>query len=141
MKKAILSLTLFVAFALTSNLFAQDQQLTAPSELKFTEMVHNFGKIKEVDGQVTCTFEFTNITKTPITVVGVKASCGCTTPDWTKEPVAPGKKGFVKATYNPTNRPGKFSKSITCTTSTGGTTVLKIEGEVEPKPVEAPEAQ
>ena len=104
-------------------------------------MTNNFGNIKEVNGAVTGTFEFTNIAKTPITINSVKATCGCTTPDWTKEPIAPGKNGYIKATYNPTNRPGKFSKSITVSTSTGETIILKIEGNVEPKPVETPISQ
>ena len=135
MKKAILTITILAIFAVTSNIFAQEKP-AVPAELKFTELTHNFGKIKEVDGKVTTSFEFTNLTKAPITVVGVKASCGCTTPDWTKEPVAPGKKGYVKATYDPKSRPGKFSKTITVTTNVDKPVVLTIKGNVEPKPID-----
>ena len=62
----------------------------------------------------------------------MQASCGCTTPDWSKEPIAPGKKGFVKASYNPAGRPGNFNKSVTVT-SNQGTQVLYIKGQVVPK--------
>jgi hypothetical protein len=140
MKKAFLTLALFTLIGVSANLSAQTTA-TKPSTLSFNETTHNFGAIKEINGQVSCNFEFTNKGKTPVTVNSVKASCGCTTPDWTKEPVAPGKKGYVKATYDPKSRPGKFSKSITVSTSTGESIVLKIEGNVEPKPVEIPVEQ
>lgn len=137
MKKSILTFATFIIIGITSNLLSQEPQVKM-SDLSFKEMTFNFGNIKEIDGAVTSTFEFTNIAKTPITINSVKATCGCTTPDWTKEPVAPGKKGFIKATYNPANRPGKFSKSITVSTSAGETIILKIEGNVEPKSAETP---
>ena len=140
MKKSFLTIALFILIGITSNLLSQEPQVKT-SYLSFKEMTNNFGNIKEVNGAVTGTFEFTNIAKTPITINSVKATCGCTTPDWTKEPIAPGKNGYIKATYNPTNRPGKFSKSITVSTSTGETIILKIEGNVEPKPVETPISQ
>ena len=140
MKKSFLTIALFILIGITSNLLSQEPQVKT-SYLSFKEMTNNFGNIKEVNGAVTGTFEFTNISKTPITINSVKATCGCTTPDWTKEPIAPGKNGYIKATYNPTNRPGKFSKSITVSTSTGETIILKIEGNVEPKPVETPISQ
>ena len=149
MKKSFLTIALFILIGITSNLLSQEPQVKT-SYLSFKEMTNNFGNIKEVNGAVTGTFEFTNIAKTPITIAiqtgwltisSIKATCGCTTPDWTKEPIAPGKNGYIKATYNPTNRPGKFSKSITVSTSTGETIILKIEGNVEPKPVETPISQ
>ena len=62
-------------------------------------------------------------------------ACGCTAPSWSKEPVLPGKKGFVGATYNPTNRPGPFSKTITVVSNAAtASKVLTIKGEVSPKP-------
>ncbi len=64
----------------------------------------------------------------------VTASCGCTTPDWTKEPIAPGKTGFIKATYAAKGRPGQFSKTITVfSNAKEGNVLLNIKGVVTPK--------
>ena len=104
----------------------------AAQEIKFKDLVHDFGTFPEETGKVSCTFEFTNTGKSDLIVQNVKASCGCTTPDWTKTPVKPGEKGFVEATYNATGRPGAFSKTITVTTN-AGEQVLTIKGEVIPK--------
>jgi Protein of unknown function (DUF1573) len=104
-------------------------------ELKFTETDHDFGLIREVDGPAEYQFEFTNIAESPITITNVRASCGCTTPAWTREPVMPGKSGFIKAVYDPRNRPGPFHKTLTVSTSgRQSTIILRIQGKVEPKP-------
>jgi len=104
-------------------------------ELKFTEQNHDYGLIKEVDGPAEYQFEFTNTTQAPITITNVRASCGCTTPGWTREPVLPGENGFIKVVYNPRNRPGPFHKTLTVTTNgKESTIILRIQGKVEPKP-------
>ncbi len=108
---------------------------TKDANMSFDFSVHDFGKIKEADGPVTVNFAFTNTGSQPLIIQQVRASCGCTSPNWSKEPVLPGKKGFVSATYNPKNRPGPFSKTITVTSNaTTPTVVLTIKGDVEPKP-------
>lgn len=61
-------------------------------------------------------FEFTNTTSKPVVIQNVTPSCGCTTADYTKTPVLPGKKGFVEASYNAAN-PGAFMKTVKVTTS------------------------
>ena len=71
---------------------------------------------------------FKNEGTAPLTLTNVKASCGCTTPSWTKEPIAPGETGKVAAEYNMA-RAGGFNKSITVTTAGGETVVLYIKGE------------
>ena len=107
----------------------------AIEELKFTEQNHDFGLIQEVDGPAEYQFDFTNTTLVPITITNVRASCGCTTPAWTREPVLPGDSGFIKAVYNPRNRPGPFHKTLTVTTNGKvSSIVLRIQGKVEPKP-------
>jgi hypothetical protein len=64
----------------------------------------------------------------------VQASCGCTTPTWTKEPIEPGKSGSIVVTYNPLGRPGIFVKTITVySNATDEQTVLIIKGDVIPK--------
>lgn len=104
-------------------------------DLKFKEEKHDFGLIKEVDGPAEYQFDFTNTGSNPVKILNVRASCGCTTPAWTHESVLPGKTGFIKAVYNPRNRPGPFHKTLTVTTdSRQKTIVLQIEGRVEPKP-------
>ncbi len=102
----------------------------ATATIKFNETVHNFGTFPESAGKVSCDFEFTNTGDSPLVLQDVKASCGCTTPEWTKTPIAPGKKGVVKATYNATGRPGAFTKTITVK-SNAGETKLTIKGEVQ----------
>ena len=101
--------------------------------IAFSEKSFDFGKVKEVDGPVTHEFTFTNNSKEPIRILNVKASCGCTTPAWTRDSIAPGNTGYIQAQYNPRNRPGVFNKSLTITTSLGETLRLYIRGEVEPK--------
>ena len=103
----------------------------------FAALSHDFGKIKEEDGEATTVFEFVNNGTEPLILSEVRASCGCTTPDWTKEPVAPGAVGFVKATYNAKGRPGMFEKSITVKSNAAEgkeSVVLTIKGEVIPAP-------
>lgn len=108
---------------------------TKNARITFNEEVHNFGKIAEEKGPVTTEFTFTNTGAQPLIIQNVRASCGCTSPDWTKDPVLPGKKGFVKATFNPKGRPGPFNKSITVTSNAENSkVVLIIKGEVIPRP-------
>jgi len=96
--------------------------------------VHDFGKFKEADGNVTHTFVITNQGDAPLVITRVIASCGCTTPVWTKEPVAPGKTGKIDVTYNPVNRPGPFSKTISVySNGKVGSFILSIRGEVTGK--------
>ena len=104
-------------------------------DLAFVEENHDFGEIKEEDGPAEYKFEFTNQAKQPVTITNVRASCGCTTPAWTREPVLPGEKGFITAVYNPRNRPGPFHKTLTVTTNGNPSTIiLRIQGKVEPRP-------
>jgi hypothetical protein len=107
-------------------------------QINFEVKTHDFGKINEKDGPVTYVFEFVNKGDAPLVVSRVQASCGCTTPTWTKEPVEPGKKGMITVTYNVTGRPGLFNKQITVfTNETQEQAVLNIKGEVIPIPKQA----
>ena len=68
----------------------------------------------------------------PLVLTRVIASCGCTTPEWTKEPIAPGKSGDVKITYNPAGRPGVFAKAISIySNGKKGSYILTIKGKVK----------
>lgn len=106
--------------------------------ITFTKTEHDFGKINEADGKVTTVFEFKNDGMTPLTLTNVRASCGCTTPKWTKEPIEPGQSGAITVTYNPNGRPGSFTKRITVTSNASEPTkYLTIRGEVIPKTQQA----
>ena len=95
------------------------------------ESVHDFGTIKEADGPVTHTFTVKNEGEIPLIITNATASCGCTKPEYTKEPIAPGKTGEVKVTYNPSgNIP--FNKTISVfSNGKVGSYILTIKGVVE----------
>ncbi len=100
--------------------------------IRFEEKVHDFGNIREADGPVAYDFVFVNEGKAPILIKNVESSCGCTSPEWSKQPVLPGKKGFVKATFDPKDRPSHFDKTITVFSNARPAVVeLKIKGNVE----------
>lgn len=113
--------------------FGLQAQQSKPS-ISFEEEIYDFGEVKEDGGTVNHTFTFTNEGGQPLIVHNVRASCGCTSPDWTRQPIQPGKKGFIKVTFDPRNRPGNFNKSaIVSTNGTEPTKVLRITGKVLPK--------
>src|SRR5690606_32068222 len=104
--------------------------------LAFDELVHDFGEINEADGNVTHKFEFTNTGSEVLIVQNVIASCGCTTPSWTKQPVLPGEKGFVSTSFNPANRPGHVDKYIDVNSNAANASVrIRISGKVTPNPL------
>lgn len=100
-------------------------------KIKFNKTTHEFGEI-EKGAPAEYTFMFTNVTEEPIKLSRVKASCGCTTPSWTREEIAPGKDGTIKVKYN-TNRVGKFTKTVTVNVDMADRpTILYIKGNVNP---------
>jgi len=125
-------ITLFLLmFFISATVVAQTQE----TGIKFKEETHNFGKIPQ-SIPVKTVFTFTNFSKDPIVLTNVKASCGCTTPDWTKTPVMPGQKGTITAEYNAVSM-GAFRKNMTVHYKVGDGEDHKIdlfiEGEVIPK--------
>ena len=96
---------------------------------------YDFGDIVETSGPASHVFTVMNNGEMPLVISRVVASCGCTTPDWTKEPIAPGKTGEIKVTYNPAGRPGKFVKTISVYSNgkADGNYVLTIRGNVVQK--------
>ncbi|MBQ7259397.1 MAG: DUF1573 domain-containing protein [Paludibacteraceae bacterium] len=102
--------------------------------ITFEKTEHDFGKINEGDGRVSVEFVFKNEGMAPLILSNVRASCGCTTPSWTKEPVEPGQSGKITVTYNPNGRPGRFQKTVTITSNASEATKrVFIKGEVIPK--------
>jgi hypothetical protein len=99
------------------------------AKFKWEETTHDFGKIDQ-GKPVSTEFTFTNSGTTPLVISNVKGSCGCTVTEYTKEAIAPGKTGNVKATFNAAAI-GAFNKSIRVTANVeGGSETLMIKGEV-----------
>lgn len=122
MKKLFLPLLLLIS----STIYAQ-------GVLQFKSESHDFGIVEE-GVQATYTFEATNTGNQPVVISNVQASCGCTTPEWPKEPIMPGATAKIKASYNSQGRPGVFNKSVTVTSNTAeASKVLYIKGVVEKK--------
>ncbi|MCU7695022.1 DUF1573 domain-containing protein [Haoranjiania flava] len=124
--KKILLIALFVFSA--SFIYAQQAQ-KAP--VTFDKVKHSFGKIPQGTPTST-TFTFTNNGNKPLVITHVMSSCGCTTPEFAKTPVMPGKKGTIKAGYNAAD-PGAFNRSLTVLFAGYQAMSLTIEGEVVPK--------
>jgi len=102
--------------------------------MKLSQTEHNFGKFKEEAGRQTHEFLVTNSGTSPLVIQNIVASCGCTTPEWTKQPIPPGGKGVITAIYDPQNRPGAFNKTLSVyTNSKPEVVVLSIKGEVIPR--------
>ena len=120
--KHLLILNLFLLFAYHA--FSQK------SEIIFETPEYNFGDIQENKGKVSHKFSFTNNGKESIRILTVKPSCGCTTPNWSKDEIKPGKKGFIIAEYNPKGRPGVFRKSLSVITNDNRRSLIFIKGKV-----------
>ena len=121
MKKFIvLSLGLFFSLAAMSQ-----------AVVKFEKDSHDFGKI-EKNGLANYDFVFTNTGDSALVISSVKASCGCTSPTWTKEPVQPGQSGVITVKYTTTSRVGTFNKSVTVNSNSRPDNVkrLNIRGEI-----------
>ncbi len=151
MKKIIFaSLLLFAGFSTT---FAQTPERKnvnvtpvaangneKAAEIKFETISHDFGSMSEEDAVKTCVFNFTNTGDAPLIIHQAIATCGCTVPTFTKDPIKPGEKGQIEVTYNGKGKgTGRFMKGITVRSNakTNPTVRLTIEGVVgEEKPVE-----
>jgi hypothetical protein len=120
---------LFNLVALLFFAFSAGAQQTAEPEatLKFKEMEYNFSKIPQ-GKPVFHLFEVVNSSAKAVKIENVQASCGCTTPEWSREEVAPGAKTIIKVGYNAAAE-GPFEKTITVSYA-GTATVLRIKGEV-----------
>lgn len=101
---------------------------------KFEKTEHDFGTINEGD-VVETVFAFTNVGKSELIITSAKGSCGCTVPEWPKEPIMPGEAGEIKVKFNSYRKPNLQQKQITLRTNTeGGKEVLKIRAQVTPSP-------
>ena len=98
--------------------------------MNFDKSSFDFGKIKTGD-KVSYNFKFTNTGKSPLIITSAVASCGCTTPNWPKTPVAPGQSGQIAVVFNSLGKHGLQDKMITITANTNpAQNVVHLVGEV-----------
>lgn len=129
MKKTIALLTLLATFFLAS------AQNPSTDVLQIKEMEHNFGKIPQ-GKPVYYTFQIINTGNQPLKLDDVHASCGCTTPEWSRDAISAGATANIKVGYNAAAE-GDFDKTITITYNTDQTKVIKIKGTVWKTPENA----
>ena len=124
MKRVILTSILLI---ITLVVFAAGE-----ADIKFEKTSHDFGTFPESQ-KVTCTFKFTNVGDKLLVIHQAIASCGCTVPQYSKEPIKPGESGEIVVTYNGIGKfPGHFKKSITIRSNTKQEIVrLYIEGDMQ----------
>ena len=98
--------------------------------IEFKDLKYDFGTV-EAGEKVNYTFEFTNTGNEPLVLSNVKPSCGCTTPSWTREPIAPGERGNIEVEFDSKGKNGKQTKTVTVTANTDpARTTLTISGDV-----------
>lgn len=114
--------------------------LSAHAQTKFAgvisadKTVHDWGDVTVKDGPLDCTFTLTNISEEPVVIRSVTSSCGCTGVVWTREPIAPGQSGTVKATYSNDEGPYAFDKVLTVSIEgVRKPLILHLRGVVHPK--------
>ncbi len=107
----------------------------AQPEATWLERQHDLGVFMEQDGKVTCHMRVLNTGTEPLLIVKAQAGCGCTAVTYPETPIEPGDTAAVGITYNPSGRPGQFSKQVLIfTNTTPKRTVLEITGNVIPTP-------
>ncbi len=144
MKKNLL---IFGMFLLAFTAKAQETKPAAPApanpnqaDFKFEKEEYSFGTIKQ-GVVVNYEFKFTNAGKEPLIITEAHGSCGCTVPEYPKEPIKAGGKGVIKVTFNSAGKSNTQDKTVTINSNAkGGPKVLHIKGNVETKPEPAPAA-
>ena len=124
MIRALYIVTLLVTTAIS---------LAAQPQATWLERKHDFAVFKEQDGKVTCQMRLVNSGNQPLLIVKAQAGCGCTGVHYPEEAIAPGDTAAVSITYNPSGRPGQFTKQVIVhTNTTPKRTTLEITGNVIP---------
>ncbi|MFO7723615.1 MAG: DUF1573 domain-containing protein [Bacteroidales bacterium] len=133
--KKLITLSLLAIFGITAMSFSpqNQQQANKGPAITFEALVYDFGTInwsqpRNNDGK--CEFKFTNTGDEPLIITGVRADCGCTTPQYTQEPILPGETGKIAVQYD-NSRVGYFSKGVTVTTNANPPSLrLTLKGNV-----------
>jgi hypothetical protein len=118
----------------TTLLFGQEKIIVNPNapEITFENDIIDMGTYMQYDDESSrCEFNFVNTGKEPLIIEKCKGSCGCTVPEWPKEPIAPGETGVIKVNYDE-KRVGPYTKSITITSNAKTSPmVIKIKGKID----------
>lgn len=102
------------------------------TSIKFDESSYNWGSVNEGD-KMTHNFKFKNTGTNDLIISDAHGSCGCTVPEWPKEPIKPGKSGEIKVVFDSKGKPGDQQKTVTLTANTEpANTILTIKGAVKP---------
>lgn len=138
MKKII---ALFSAFFMMFNIAMAQNKTTEPQNgpvISFKETAHDFGNI-QFKGNGTYEFVFVNAGNEPLIPTQPKSSCGCTVPEWPRQPILPGEQNVIRVTYKNTDRPGSFNKYVTIFSNslTNNEIKLHIKGTVLAQPTDA----
>ncbi len=153
MKKTILLSAMVIGFMTAT--YAQTEKAAAPAatatpapvenknqaDMKFDALEYSYGTIKQGD-KVEHEFVFTNTGKEPLIITNAQGSCGCTVPEWPKEPIKKGETAKIHVTFNSAGKMGMQDKTVTITSNAKtNPVVLHIKGNIEaaaPAPAEAP---
>lgn len=129
MKNLFLSLVMLV-FAASTSMAQEATPLTGGPQITVDKDVHDYGTIKQ-GANGTCEFTITNSGSEPLIISRAKGSCGCTVPDWPKEPIMPGTSAVMSVKYD-TKRVGPINKSVTITSNATGneSKVVRIKGNI-----------
>lgn len=136
MRKAIFTLSLLVVAFLGFNSIAQEVGQKSGAMISVDKEVHDYGTINQ-GGNGICFFTVTNTGTEPLIISRCKGSCGCTVPECTQEPIAPGASTKIQVKYN-TDRVGPINKSVTITSNAANepNKIVRIKGNVKAKPVD-----
>ncbi len=130
-KKMVQKIGFILCCLINQSLFGQ-----VLDDLKFDDIVHDFGKVHEADLEVSHMFKFQNISTTALVITKVETSCGCTTPTWSKDTIPPGGIGFVRAIFSTEGKSGDFQKYLYVYVNRPDYfATLSIKGNVIPRPM------
>ena len=129
-KKEEVKPSLSSKLVMNDNTAESSSEKSGMPEFNFEKELHDFGQL--VDGEkVSYSFKFTNSGDAPLIISNAKGSCGCTVPNWSRDPIAPGESGSIDVTFNSSGRSGKQNKAITLTANTNpNRKVINITSEV-----------
>ncbi|MEO5998430.1 MAG: DUF1573 domain-containing protein [Chitinophagaceae bacterium] len=134
-KLAIILFFSGLSLGMRAQLAVSNDKPVAKEAISLKETTFDFGKIQQ-SHPVTHEFEIVNVSQDTLKLLNVQASCGCTTPVWKKDPVAPGASTIINVGYNAAAQ-GTFEKTITILYNAGLTKTITIKGEVYKTPVTA----